>query len=1152
MKATNLLLHVLFFVAFAQIGFAQNGVQFIQNKGQLPEHVDYKADLQNGAVFVEGTTMTFVFQNLNDMEHLHEHHHDAEVLDLSDEHELNVGMHAYKTQFINANSEAKHTAHDEQVGIYNYFIGNDPSKWATHVRRYKSVNYEQLYEGIDVKLYSSNENFKYDFIVQPKADPSLIQFNYQGLDGLKLENGNLILSTSVGEMIEQAPYAYQVIDGKTVRVDCSYRLENGIVSFKLGKYAKNDVLIIDPVLVAATYSGSTVTNYGHSACYDNNGNIFTGARSFGPGYPTTVGAYQMNFGGGGVDISISKLNPDGSALIYATYLGGGGTEYPHSMVTNDAGELYVFGSSSSTNYPTTAGAYDNTLGGSQDMVISHLSTDGSVLIGSTYMGGSGSDGSNSVTSNYGDGFRGEIIVDSNDDCFIVSSSQSLNFPTTAGAYQTTLSGASDAVLFSLNLDMTVLHWSTFIGGSAQDAGFGLRLDANGDVFACGASTGSIPGIAGYQTTNQGGIDGFVVHIGNDGTQLLNGTMWGTSASDNAFFLDLNSNGEVLIYGQTTGAMPVTAGVYSDPGSNQYITNFSSDLSSIGFSTVIGNINFVPIAFMVDNCGYIYFSGHSANIGAPTTAGAIQTSGGFYIGVLQPGATSLFYATYYGGSGDHVDGGTSRFDPSGVVYQGVCTGGGFSPTANAYASSGVGWDIAVFKIDFEVPATALEILVDDITACGPAPFDVDFTSTATPNGVYNWDFGDNNTSNLQNPTHQYLTPGQYDIQLIVVDSTGCSIVDTAYASVTIIEPEIFSVDWDLLPPPPCSNEVFLDANFTGTGADSLIWDLDGSIVINQSQVTQLYDIPGTYTVSLIVYDFDCSQIDTISQTFIVYENEVAGTEVLVDDIIACGTPPYDVAFTSTAGPNMIYSWDFGDNGTSNDQNPVHEYMTTGQFDIQLIVTDTSGCIFIDTSYASVTIIQPEVFSANWDILPPPPCSNAVLLDVNFTGSGADSLVWDLDGSIFVNQPQITQLYDIPGTYTVSLIAYDFDCALVDTLTQTFSVSENTGFGEIEMPNVFTPNKDDRNDVYKPKYLADIPEDVFDNLASYEIVIMNRWGQDVFRSGPTPADWAWDGMINGEDATEGVYYYLVRYEALCNEQLDDEDPIKEKHGFLHILR
>lgn len=1150
MKTVKLLLLSLCVVSI-QFTFAQEDVHYIENKGQFPDQVDFKADLQDGAVFVEGNELTFAFRNVDDMTHLHDHHHDAEQLDLSTTHDINIGMHAYKTQFINANTSVSPITEDKQSGIYNYFIGNDKSKWANNVHRYGSITYPNLYNGIDLKLYSSEDNFKYDFIVQPKADPSVIQFNYDGLDGVSIKDGNLILSTSIGEMIEQSPYVYQIIKGSTIQVECEYQLINGVVSFKIGEYSKKHALIIDPVLIAATYSGSSVTNYGHSACFDNNGNIFTGARSFGVGYPTSVGAYQVNFGGGGVDIAVSKLNPDGSALIYATYLGGTNNEYPHSMVTNNNGELFVFGSTSSTDYPVSAGAYDNTLGGTQDMVISHLSTDGSILIGSTLIGGNANDGSNSVTLNYGDGFRGEIIVDQNDDCFIVSSSQSTDFPISAGAYQSTLTGASDAVVFSLNSDMTVLNWSTFIGGTSDEAGFGLRLDANGDIYACGATNGDIPAITGYQTTNQGGTDGFIVHIGNNGTQLLNGSLWGTTANDNTFFLDLNANGDVVFYGQTQGTIPVTTGAYTDAGSSQYIANLSADLSTVGFSTMIGATNFVPIAFMVDNCGYIYFCGHSAGGGAPTTSGAIQTTGGFYVGVLESGATGLYYGTYYGGGGDHVDGGTSRFDPSGVVYQGVCTGGGFNATPNALANSGSGWDIAVFKIDFEVPLSALQISVEDFTVCDLPPYDVPFSCSAAPNGVYQWDFGDGGTSTLQNPLHQYTGVGQYDIQLIVIDSTGCSIVDTAYASVTIVEPETFDANWNLLPPPPCSNEVLLDATFTGSGADSLVWLSNGTVLSNQAQVTELFDVAGTYTVSLIVFDFDCSQVDTLSQTFTVEEFPQVDLDITVNDITACGIPPYDVPFTSTASPNAIYNWDFGDGNSSTLQNPNHLYMAAGQYNLQLIVIDSSVCMVVDTAYATITIIEPEVFDAEWDILPPPPCSNEILLDVSFTGTGADSIIWDLNGTILTNQMQVTQLYNIPGTYTVSLIAYDFDCSEIDTLTEIFTVSENSDYGEIEMPNVFTPNKDQTNDVYKPKYVSNNYEDVFDNLESYDILITNRWGHEIFHSGQTQSEWSWDGMIKGEPATEGIYFYIVMYQPFCTELEEGEDPLIKQHGFIHLI-
>lgn len=972
---TLLLTLVVFSTAlsFGQVG----SLDYVENLGQLPEHVNFKANLYNGNVFVEDHCFTYVFHSQEDLGHHHDHaigeenHKDPEF----------VRSHAFKTHFLGSNDNPTTSEMIQREGLYNYFIGNDATKWASNVRRFAVISQENVYDGIDLKVYSKDVHMKYDFIVHPKADVTQIRLQHEGVDGVRLKDGKLFVQTSLAEIVENTPYAYQVLrNGSIQEVPCQYALsDEGVVTFVFPEgYDSKRELIIDPVLIAATLSGSTATNYGHSAAFDVDGNIYTGARSFGTGYPTSTGAFQTAFGGGGVDIAVSKLNPDGSTLIYATYLGGSSSDYPHSMITNTNGELWVMGSSNSVDFPVTAGAYQATFGGgSQDHVLIHLSTDGSTLVGGTYLGGNASDGGNNITFNYGDNYRGEIIIDDQDNCYIASCTESQDFPVSAGAYQGTFGGGNlDAVLFSLNSDMSALNWSTYLGAANDDAGFGLRLDGNGDVFACGVTDGTFVPVTGHFTASQGGEDAFVIKLSNDATSLLGGTYWGTSANDNAFFLDLGSSGEVFIYGQGGTNMPVTAGLYVDANSPQYIASFTNDLTALSYSTTVGAINFIPIAFMVDQCERIYFSGHSASAGAPITPDAIETTGGFYIGVLDPGATGLYFGTYYGGS--HVDGGTSRFDPSGIVYQGVCTAGGFNTTPGAWSNTQNGWDIGVFKIDFEVPTSSLNIDVDDVIACGEAPYDVPFQSTAGSNATFTWDFGDNNSSTDPNPTHQYLTPGIYDVVLIAEDSTGC--------------------------------------------------------------------------------------------------------------------------------------------------------------------------VASDTAYSTVEIILPEVFSASWDFTPPPPCSNAVSLDLAFTGSGADSLVWVLPDTTLINVQNYQAVYTAPGQYNVSLIAYDFDCSEIDTITETFSVSEFTSSGTILMPNVFTPDNDGKNEVYKPRYEANPLDDVFEGLAYYHIVIIDRWGSLVFESGELPSEWVWDGSINGGDiGVDGTYFYQVEYREYCT---SDNDSLEEKHGFIHL--
>lgn len=315
---------------------------FEENKGQWPDQVAFKADLASGRrVFFEKNKFTYVVYNPDDLYPLHEkEHHGQNVEDDV------VKAHAFKMEFMNANPNAKPEGGAICSFHYNYFIGNDPSKWASGVPVFRTLTYKNLYPGIDVQAYEQENVFKYDYIVQAGADVKNIQLNFEGVEKLGIEDKNLYIHTSVGDIIESIPYAFQIIDNKEVRIDCEYQLasDGKTVSFYFPQgYDSRYKLIIDPVLLASTYSGSLVNTYGHCATYDLSGNIYTGGRCFGVGYPASVGAIQLTFGGG-VDIAISKLNPSGSSLLYATYLGGNSFDYPHSMFVNTSNELYVFGS----------------------------------------------------------------------------------------------------------------------------------------------------------------------------------------------------------------------------------------------------------------------------------------------------------------------------------------------------------------------------------------------------------------------------------------------------------------------------------------------------------------------------------------------------------------------------------------------------------------------------------------------------------------------------------------------------------------------------------------------------------------------------------------------------------------------------------------
>ncbi|HCK21445.1 MAG TPA: PKD domain-containing protein, partial [Bacteroidetes bacterium] len=235
-------------------------------------------------------------------------------------------------------------------------------------------------------------------------------------------------------------------------------------------------LIIDPVQIFGSFSGSTSDNWGYTATFDNSGHLYGGGIVFGTGYPTVTGSYDATFNAGQIDMGISKFSADGSDLLWSTYLGGSGNDIPHSMIVNNAGELLIYGTSGSSDFPMAGSPFDNTFNGGPsvsinsgfilfgtgvDIVLAKLSSDGSSLESSTYLGGSETDGFNiagATEYNYGDHARGEIVVDALDNIYVASSSQSDNFPVTAGCFDNSYNGGQDAVIFAMNNDMSSLLW----------------------------------------------------------------------------------------------------------------------------------------------------------------------------------------------------------------------------------------------------------------------------------------------------------------------------------------------------------------------------------------------------------------------------------------------------------------------------------------------------------------------------------------------------------------------------------------------------------------------------------------------------------------------------------------------------------------------
>jgi len=812
-------LSILFTMFFFFVN-AQN--PFIENKGQLPKSVISKTNIPSGVLFIEKGKLTYAFYSGKQLEEKHDRQ----------SHQEKINAHAYSVLFLNSNNKSSTRLIEQSTFYENYFIGENKN-WATKVRSYKTHLQEDIYSGVDLLLFVANDQLKFELHIAPNHSAKSIKLKYEGLEKLQIIDEDLFCQTSVNSVKEYQPFAYQIINGKIIEIPCYYKLNKNIVSFSFPNgYDKNYELIIDPILEFSTYSGSTSDNFGYTATYDNFGFLYSGSTVFGVGYPTTLGAYDITYNNaiGGTDIAITKYDTSGTQRIYSTYLGGSKDELPHSIVVNSANELFIFGTTASSDFPTTLSAYQTIFKGGtgfspsgigvsfpngSDLFVSRLSANGGDLLASTFIGGTENDGLNTspkLKYNYADEIRGEIDIDKNNNIYIATCTQSSDFPVT-NSFQNNSNGNQEGCIVKMDNQLTSIIWSSYLGGVNDDAIYSLALDDEDNIYVTGGTNSAdFPTtinayLNNYQDSTK--ADAFISKITSDGNQLIYSSYYGTDQYDQSYFVEIGNNNSIYLFGQTktTGTNLVSNATYFESGAGQFIAVFSEDLSSVLRSTVVGTgkgtPDISPTAFLVDVCDKIYIAGWGSNLGGPlstlnlaVSANAFQSStdgNDFYLMVIDDAMSSMLYATYFGGSqsNEHVDGGTSRFDKKGIIYQSVCAGcGGNSdfpiepnPGAVSVTNNSSNCNNGVFKFNFDFPMVLADFNAPWVGCNLAINFQNLSTSISAVN--YQWDFGDGSTSFLQNPTHNFAQTGQYNVTLIVTDVGSCNVSDTITKQIYIL-------------------------------------------------------------------------------------------------------------------------------------------------------------------------------------------------------------------------------------------------------------------------------------------------------------------------------------------------------------------------------
>jgi hypothetical protein len=606
-----------------------------------------------------------------------------------------------RLRLLGANIHAEPTGLHQLPGYFNYFIGNDPSRHAVNVPRFAEVRLSSVYPRIDLRYYFDGGQPRFDFIVQPGADPSQIRFSMEGAEAVYVKEGQtLAFRTRFGEAVLTKLYAYQ--GGHPV--ESRFVAEGGTYRIAVGAYDPTQPLVIDP-LVWSTFLGGSQADEGSAIAIDASGCAYIAGGTESPDFPATPGAYDTSYDDWS-DAFVTKLSPTGNALIYSTFLGGSHGDVGNAIAVDASGYAYITGGTGSTDFPTTPSAYDQSFSG-VDAFVTKLSPTGNALIYSTFLGG-------------GNGERAQAIaIDASGCAYITGWTESLNFPTTPGAYDLSHSGGPsygpyDAFVTKLSPTGNALIYSTFLGGIQADVGNAIAVDASGYAYITGSTYSpdfpTTPGA--YDTSYNGGgaypHDAFVTKLSPDGSTLLYSTFLGGSSAEGGYAIAIDASGSAYITGTTLSSdFPTTSNAY-DPSHNGsddvFVTKLSPNGDNLVYSTLIGGSRLDHgSAIAIDGSDCAYITGSTDSTDFPTTPGAYDSShnGGFwnaFVTKLSSDGSTLLYSTFLGGSSGE-EGFAIAIDGSGSTYiTGRTLSTDFPTTPNAYDPSHNGYiDVFVTKL-----------------------------------------------------------------------------------------------------------------------------------------------------------------------------------------------------------------------------------------------------------------------------------------------------------------------------------------------------------------------------------------------------------------------------------------------------------------------
>jgi hypothetical protein len=685
--------------------FAPSTVSFIENKGQFEESVRYLARVPSGNILLTDGAITFQFVALPELVGSQK----EEGAPAGRATERAARVEAVRMVFVGARPCPRVEPLEATPAAFNFLSGNDPRGWVTGARSYKKIVFHDLYPAIDLAVLSTGSGVKCEYRVRPGGRVEDIRIDYDGAVTARVNaQGQIEIATENGRLIEEEPLSYQLIGGKKKGIKAGYIAgPGGDFGFKTSPYRKDAELVIDPSLMFSSFVGGSGQEVDGGIAVDPAGNVYVTGETYSGNFPKTLKVYDRTFNGV-ADVFISKFKPDGSGLVYSTFLGGNAAEAAMGIAVDATGQVYVCGFTKSPNFPTTIGAFDRTLGGVRDAFVTKLNAAGTGLVYSTLIGGSASEEA------------AGLALSPNGHVCLTGSTLSVDFPVTVKAYDKSLSG-QDAFVLKINSTGKNLVFSTFFGGSGEEQGLGIVLDPAENVLITGTTTSTdFPTTDGAYDRNLGGPkDVFVSRFNPQGNGLVISTYLGSGGVDGTLGgIAVDRSGSVYLTGFTESSrFPVTAGAWDSAfsGSNEaFLTKLDPAGADLVYSTFLGGSNQeFGRSVAVDVIGDAIVTGYTKSANWPVTAdGYDRTHNGdqdIFLTWLDPAGKGLLYSTFIGGSGADRTSGGLAVDVYGNAFVIGSTGSSnFPRTAGAFDRTyGGARDDAVLKFSLSVPVLVVD-------------------------------------------------------------------------------------------------------------------------------------------------------------------------------------------------------------------------------------------------------------------------------------------------------------------------------------------------------------------------------------------------------------------------------------------------------------